>query len=1205
MDIIADICPVSVPTFASVSPAMTLTSSTHMIQNYVHGKVIDLTGKFEAVQTDDGHSLLFSMDKANVLNAVVENSGTSKTGWMRLDLSSAAITQKFTDSPGSSVRTFDVCQDTISGTIGMTMVVTSQGKDNLFVSLNNPNTGSSWSSDTPPPWTSIAFDVQDDSVDSSALSIVGTMFQGTANDQFIIVDIDRSSDSAVKDIVRYFVYPHNQDGNRWTHHQALPDLQDNTYQSCVGKPKPGMSTGIYNSGTTGNAAQLEFVPFSNPFGGPPTPSRFTLPGNAIPSAIAVTKNPDQSTDLFIIGGSALHRLPADGQQEGAIAKVMITNILFSGTTKMSAMVHDGATTIWGLNGGGLVFYTTCPNEKLNVPTAWSIPLPLDCDVDIMSSYMNQSTGCNTIFTSGGTNLQRMVQATNTVAKVWKSDGIKVDAALTEKSISFNSYTTTIQVVVDEQELPAIDTPVAIKAASHMTAYINGMYYALSQNATTIQTDKSGILTIVEPINDSINGTILTISCDDWATSTEVNPMHDPFQKMATLNTNTAVLGAQYPATTVAGGIVGTPKMNPLVSPTTDSVALGTTALTMKNLGSAYASINGTASTATSKATIPANVSMCIFGGMLDGMKSAFGDLDRFGKTAMKAVRNEADKVGAAIVHEGDQVGKVIEKGVDSVAEHVSDAVHHAVSIVEDTVTNTWHLVVKIADQEYHAALTTVDAIVGAVEWVFHAVETAIEDIIHFLEFLFEWDDIKRTKNVICNLTKLWVSGQVESFSTAQVAFDTGISSLESSINQWAGITDWSSGLGDMANEPVSAKASNPASGQTSSSQMLANHFKTHATQITVAGMQQPTVEQAQGLFSDLLAALQKEGDVLNAAYQSLSSLASDFHSLSLTEILEKLVAIIGNTLLSSVQTVVDALFTALTSVSGSALSVLETTIHIPVISDILDALDVPEISFLDVICWVGAVAYTIVYKAVHDEPPFPDISEITSIVNANTWDTIKSLLPTLTASTANTLYVSLHGVDSFMTFLSAFISAVEAEQPQGNSWGKWSSVTSKVSAASCYVANTVLTEDPLQGSTLNDISSAITAANVITSLVLSHSGKQDKLKTNTPPCGGLAMNGRATGAIIDAVMVIPPLVITGIHLSQLSHDQAGIQRSAAIVAEVTNITDYISKVAYAVAVNDNEPETKEVAIGVMVLDILAEAGLKATQSMIVSGALSF
>ncbi|KAL7756829.1 hypothetical protein ACKLNR_013822 [Fusarium oxysporum f. sp. zingiberi] len=104
---------------------------------------------------------------------------------------------------------------------------------------------------------------------------------------------------------------------------------------------------------------------------------------------------------------------------------------------------------------------------------------------------------------------------------------------------------------------------------------------------------------------------------------------------------------------------------------------------------------------------------------------------------------------------------------------------------------TWHSVVKLVGQVYHAVLSTVEA-VGAVEWVFHAVETAIEDIILFLKLLLEWDDIKQTKNAICNLTKPWIAGQIQDLAVARTTSNGDITSLESTIDQ--DLVDLESGL---------------------------------------------------------------------------------------------------------------------------------------------------------------------------------------------------------------------------------------------------------------------------------------------------------------------------------------------------------------------------------------------------------------------------
>lgn len=80
-------------------------------------------------------------------------------------------------------------------------------------------------------------------------------------------------------------------------------------------------------------------------------------------------------------------------------------------------------------------------------------------------------------------------------------------------------------------------------------------------------------------------------------------------------------------------------------------------------------------------------------------------------------------------------------------------------------------------------------------------------------------------------------------------------------------------------------------------------------------------------------------------------------------------------MLGSVKTVMDALLKILANIARSLLELLDTKIHIPVISDILNEIGVPDISFLDLFCWISALAVTVVYKiASKGKAPFPDDS---------------------------------------------------------------------------------------------------------------------------------------------------------------------------------------------------------------------------------------
>jgi hypothetical protein len=71
---------------------------------------------------------------------------------------------------------------------------------------------------------------------------------------------------------------------------------------------------------------------------------------------------------------------------------------------------------------------------------------------------------------------------------------------------------------------------------------------------------------------------------------------------------------------------------------------------------------------------------------------------------------------------------------------------------------------------------------------------------------------------------------------------------------------------------------------------------------------------------------------------------------------------------------------------------LDTKIHIPIISDILNAIGVPEISFLDLFTWIGAAGITIVYKIGRGKAPFADDATSRALIQAQDWDSFSAVL---------------------------------------------------------------------------------------------------------------------------------------------------------------------------------------------------------------------
>lgn len=361
------------PSLGTAKPASRLTYSSDLMQNYLHGNIFTPTGKFEAVQTDDGHSLLFAVDSSGVLHVVREESGKTRAGWEVIDISTSTITTSFAGKGDAIVRTFDAGQSALDGTISLAMAISCDGSDHLFVSLGNSSTDTSWVSQ--PSWTAYEFDAPNEG--KLPIKIAGILFAESNNKQYLVVDIDRLNSSAVKDIDRYYVSDSATGGSRWVQKGMPIDVQDISYQSFVGRINDSVD-GVYTSGIVDvGDAQLVFMPIENPFGhGPASPTRLRLPGGALPSAIAAARNLDindnwyGTTDLYAISGKNLYRFPADMQSLGTLGTLMDTNDVYAGTDTLLAMTHDGITTLWGKNSSDQVYYTSCPTTRLDLSAAW-------------------------------------------------------------------------------------------------------------------------------------------------------------------------------------------------------------------------------------------------------------------------------------------------------------------------------------------------------------------------------------------------------------------------------------------------------------------------------------------------------------------------------------------------------------------------------------------------------------------------------------------------------------------------------------------------------------------------------------------------------------------------------------------------------------------------------------------------------------------
>ena len=1153
-----------------------ITCTSELMQNYIQAELVAPQGEFEAVQTHDGHSLLFATSTSSVLNLFEEKSGHSETGWVVHDLSGHV-----TDTmPGSSVAEFAVGQSVLdAGSIGLAMAVRNRDSDILYFSLLNSNTNLDWT--VSPNWISCPYDGEES---LSTMQIAKIFFTETEqNSQWIFVDLVQDSNK----IVRYFVNPSEPQGSKWKKHQLPFNLEVGRYQSCVGRISKQYVDGIYSGGAFETAAQLAYVPLRPKSGsGPPMARHLDVPNGVPVSAIAATRNGQHDSaefglsELYAVAGTTLYRWSANeqSQQTGNSGIAIMDTAVLGGTDRLVAVHETGVVTLFGRNGSDQVYYTSCSEAELTNSNAWSSPLPILSGIEKITAFVNVKDGSNTIFAAGGGNLSRIVQSTNSSGKLWVTQQIHLQSPPLQPSIPFKSYTTTVKVVPAEG-LSGDPISVQISASLRVPAYILGIYYILSDTPINVVTDRMGQLDIVLA-TDSLVCPLLTLTVMN--SMTKFDPAKGSWNQLAKITDTATLRSASLRSSTVGGGVWhSTPKV-PLISADVNESDAQDVVTSLQGLTNTYTQL--------SPAGGPASLAM-------------HSNSNGFIRTTNKQATIQSFSV-EDFFHAAGDLFSSIKAGVGKF-----------VKIVIDEAGRFYHFVCEIAGKIWKAVLDTTHAILGALEFVFEKIKTGIKALLSFLESLFEWDDIVRCQQIMHNAAKVYLSDMVDQIANFQGTIDTMLDNASAQIATLSGHSDWS-GLGSTATMKMSAIGHDPSKNQTSGSQFLANHFRNQASKITVTG-NEPTAAQSDPVmqaFRELVQAAENEEQIITTTVERLQSLMKGYRNLSLGEVLQQLVAIGIEGALGTAKVVVDAVLKIVRDIGQAAVDYLDTKVHIPIISEILASIGFSDISFLELITWVSAYGYTTVYKIVHDKAPFPDDSTSTALINAKDLATLKNIVSPSTAmalehpvdaSTSKTMsrsvfqgqvakqfYQAGHGFSGALQYFSNGFFMAEALQEAGEL--PW--LTRATAASACLnllsagLADVLAGPRPIKDTDMAALGKIALATRELIMIALGFG-----LAGQFTDSAGVARKG---AAIAKAILSGISGAVSIYHLTELNDEGDDDKVKGTIIGQSATITSAFSALCYLGAVNDPDELTKTVLATIMSALNLTFSALRAAQAAI-------
>jgi hypothetical protein len=129
---------------------------------------------------------------------------------------------------------------------------------------------------------------------------------------------------------------------------------------------------------------------------------------------------------------------------------------------------------------------------------------------------------------------------------------------------------------------------------------------------------------------------------------------------------------------------------------------------------------------------------------------------------------------------------------------VQEKVHEATEWFVDTTGAVWKFVVKIAGKVKEFVLDCVEKICEAASWVWEKVKVGWNKLVDFVGFIFNWDDIKQTKNSISSTINAGFDYAGIKIDDVAVKVDGFFDGLERTIDQF--------GDGISAQKKISDKA---------------------------------------------------------------------------------------------------------------------------------------------------------------------------------------------------------------------------------------------------------------------------------------------------------------------------------------------------------------------------------------------------------------
>lgn len=311
------------------------------------------------------------------------------------------------------------------------------------------------------------------------------------------------------------------------------------------------------------------------------------------------------------------------------------------------------------------------------------------------------------------------------------------------------------------------------------------------------------------------------------------------------------------------------------------------------------------------------------------------------------------------------------------------------SLLFDIKDGFWHVMCAIGDTVYEAVLDCASALAHTYEWVLGKLKVAWGSVKAFAGFIFGWDDILRTHDVLRSFSVNYIKHAISGIATVRNAVASTFDGLEAKLNSMGDLDDPGKKTGDYGKESGSQDDGDPQS------HWALQHFKSNLKSTEMPSMQENTdVSPFDTILKRLKVLIEAEEETMKAfAKEFNEKVIKEFPQLTPIQLVKRIAILVAKLVVKGTKELVTVTLDIAQIAAEAVVSLLVAPIQIPILSKIYKTITKgKDLSIIDVVCLIAAIPTTIVCKLALNRAPFADNSSTTALIQAQDWDAFQKVL---------------------------------------------------------------------------------------------------------------------------------------------------------------------------------------------------------------------